>query len=543
MISTTSNRKISQSAENVKPLISTPDTPTKRTSVLSTRSSPSSNSSSSFYYDEIEIDRKPRGINKSSTSSMSDVRGDGFLLTARKATVLHGVCMASMTGVGVYLLITLVRNLHELKRNPFTLDTTSTLPMILFGSLFGCSIVATLICALECFFPKVLRFWRWLSIIHVILGTASLTLAIIMRFTNPNSTVMGFHALIGAIVVTVINVCAMLVTWFSEEDEMYTSSKASLKKHATKKTSSMAAIVDHDEESKLSTGTPLTVASSRATSLLTKVSSMSTIPPKKTTSTFPVRALYSFTPGNRTELGFTKGELLTVVDYHGNWWRASKVPAQEADKDTTATPAASFIIGFIPSNYVEVLRKAKVIKSIHQLIEEINTITATETQSIHSTQAHQLISSRRNLFSRNTSHHGSTAHHIRTPSNYLSNVVPGQIVEVLDTNPVYIAEEELAMASSRSHHHGHTQSRASSSSDSDSEENEDLDNDEDDLQSTAVESLTGEDEERSEHVAPLPTKNNSIPSLFKVWIVRGVDAKIGPVPQACLEELIDSMQT
>lgn len=62
---------------------------------------------------------------------------------------------------------------------------------------------------------------------------------------------------------------------------------------------------------------------------------------------FPVRALYSFKPTSVSELPFKKGDTITVLDCRGRWWQA-----QKEDR-----------IGFIPSNYVAVLQKARVISS------------------------------------------------------------------------------------------------------------------------------------------------------------------------------------
>ncbi len=59
---------------------------------------------------------------------------------------------------------------------------------------------------------------------------------------------------------------------------------------------------------------------------------------------FPVRALYTFKTESKSELPFRKGDTLTVLDCRGKWWQA-----QKDDR-----------VGFIPSNYVSVLLKARV---------------------------------------------------------------------------------------------------------------------------------------------------------------------------------------
>lgn len=62
---------------------------------------------------------------------------------------------------------------------------------------------------------------------------------------------------------------------------------------------------------------------------------------------FPVRALYSFKPTSASELPFKRGDTVIVLDCRGRWWQA-----QKDDR-----------IGFIPSNYVSVLQKARVVST------------------------------------------------------------------------------------------------------------------------------------------------------------------------------------
>lgn len=59
---------------------------------------------------------------------------------------------------------------------------------------------------------------------------------------------------------------------------------------------------------------------------------------------FPVRSVYSFKSTSPSELPFKKGDTITVLDCRGRWWQA-----QKDDR-----------IGFIPSNYVSVILKARV---------------------------------------------------------------------------------------------------------------------------------------------------------------------------------------
>lgn len=64
---------------------------------------------------------------------------------------------------------------------------------------------------------------------------------------------------------------------------------------------------------------------------------------------FPAKSLYSYTAKSSSELSFTKGEPLTILDCRGNWWQARH--------PTTGG------VGFVPSNFIAVLKKAKVVKN------------------------------------------------------------------------------------------------------------------------------------------------------------------------------------
>lgn len=69
---------------------------------------------------------------------------------------------------------------------------------------------------------------------------------------------------------------------------------------------------------------------------------------------FPVRALYSFKPTSTSELPFKKGDTIIVLDCRGRWWQA-----QKDDR-----------IGFIPSNYVTVLLKARVTSTFAATVDD-----------------------------------------------------------------------------------------------------------------------------------------------------------------------------
>ena len=62
---------------------------------------------------------------------------------------------------------------------------------------------------------------------------------------------------------------------------------------------------------------------------------------------FPVKTLYPYQASESQELSFSSSQLLTVTECNGKWWRAE---CQETGKS-----------GYIPSNYVEVVKKALVV--------------------------------------------------------------------------------------------------------------------------------------------------------------------------------------
>ena len=87
------------------------------------------------------------------------------------------------------------------------------------------------------------------------------------------------------------------------------------------------------------------------------------------TNPFWVQALYDFVGANRNELSFKKGERLLVTDYNGNWWRARKeesVGEAESVDGIYVSHRSQLCSGFVPSNFIQVLRKARVMPAASQ---------------------------------------------------------------------------------------------------------------------------------------------------------------------------------
>lgn len=64
---------------------------------------------------------------------------------------------------------------------------------------------------------------------------------------------------------------------------------------------------------------------------------------------FSAQALYTFDASSTSELGFQKGDKLEILDCRGNWWNA-KIHGTDQT-------------GFVPSNFIQVLQKAKVTRN------------------------------------------------------------------------------------------------------------------------------------------------------------------------------------
>ena len=164
------------------------------------------------------------------------------------------------------------------------------------------------------------------------------------------------------------------------------------------------------------------------------------------TNPFWVQALYEFDGANRNELSFKRGERLLVTDYRGNWWRARKENVSEAASMLEGHPDVTTNVcsGFIPSNFIQVLRKARVMPAASQ-------------KKKGSRRRHSMDGM------------DSTA--------YLP-VLPGQIVEVLDSTPINTTILDYS----------------------------------------------------EDHIEGIPEES-------ECWIVRGVDARVGRVPKTWLEIL------
>lgn len=181
------------------------------------------------------------------------------------------------------------------------------------------------------------------------------------------------------------------------------------------------------------------------------------------TEPFWVQALYDFESTNRNEMSFRKGVRLLVVDYRGNWWRAARKTPGNA---SNAGHAADY--GFIPSNFIQVIRKARVTPLA----------AATSNRRRHASLVDPTCSAAKK----------DSSFGWQLDDKYTLPVQPGQIVEVLECPSPDDAGDDTDAGQRR---------RASW--------------------------LRGDEE--------------------SMWIVRGVDARIGPVPADWLELLTTNPST
>lgn len=216
-------------------------------------------------------------------------------------------------------------------------------------------------------------------------------------------------------------------------------------------------------------------------------------------ASFVAQALYDFTATNANEVSFRKGQRLLILDYRGNWWRARLLPSANAASviatPSAVAPLADRTTGFVPSNYLQVLRKARVLP----MAAAFSTLPTPNA---------------------NTSDEGeSDPDGLGSASQGFLPVQPGQIVEVLEMPPPIF----IPFASSSSS----------------AEEDDDNDNEADDQQASS----SDEEADRAERGnASAPNRTIPVVSIVgkgeaDVWIVRGVDARVGPVPAAWLQLL------
>lgn len=91
---------------------------------------------------------------------------------------------------------------------------------------------------------------------------------------------------------------------------------------------------------------------------------------------FPVKAIYTFNTTSPSELAFSKGDPLIVVDCRGNWWQAKHSETGRS--------------GFIPSNFVQVIPKAKVLK--RYLASSEDEVSVQEGQVVELMEHHEFAS-------------------------------------------------------------------------------------------------------------------------------------------------------
>lgn len=169
-----------------------------------------------------------------------------------------------------------------------------------------------------------------------------------------------------------------------------------------------------------------------------------------------MQALYDFESTNRNEMSFRKGERLLVADYRGNWWRAARKTTSNANH------ADMTDYGFIPSNFIQVIRKAKVTPLA----------AATGNRRRHGSLVDPTCSAAKR----------DSSFGWQLDSEYILPVQSGQIVEVLECPS-----------------------------------SDDSSDDADAIQRRRASWLRGDE--------------------GRMWVVRGVDARIGPVPADWLELL------
>lgn len=90
---------------------------------------------------------------------------------------------------------------------------------------------------------------------------------------------------------------------------------------------------------------------------------------------FPAKALYSYRTATGSELPFSRGDPLVILDCRGNWWQARNSEGRT---------------GFVPSNYIQVERKGKVKRTYEG--KDQDEVSVKEGQLIEVMEVHEFMS-------------------------------------------------------------------------------------------------------------------------------------------------------
>lgn len=90
---------------------------------------------------------------------------------------------------------------------------------------------------------------------------------------------------------------------------------------------------------------------------------------------FPAKALYSYRTKVDSELPFARGDQLVILDCRGNWWQARHPVTGQ--------------VGFVPSNYIQVQRKALVSKSFEAKSQD--EVTVIQGQTVEVMEVHEFM--------------------------------------------------------------------------------------------------------------------------------------------------------
>lgn len=96
---------------------------------------------------------------------------------------------------------------------------------------------------------------------------------------------------------------------------------------------------------------------------------------------FPALALYSYRTKAESELSFARGTQLVILDCRGNWWQA--------------LDPGSRTVGFVPSNYIQVLRKGTVVRSF--VAGGTDEVDVREREEVEVMEVHEMMSLVRNV--------------------------------------------------------------------------------------------------------------------------------------------------